>query len=66
MTQLLKPLIEKITKDPIVHAKWLNTLSYMENTGAKKISKFESKTDVSLLISVSYTHSDAADDYMPV
>ena len=50
MTQLLKPLIEQITKDPIVHAKWLNTLSYMENTGAKKISKFESKTAVSLLI----------------
>ena len=50
MTQLLKPLIEQITKDPIVHAKWLNTLSFMENTGAKKISRFESKTDVSLLI----------------
>ena len=50
MTQLLKPLIEQITKDPFVHAKWLNTLSYMENTGAKKISRFESKTDVNLLI----------------
>lgn len=50
MTQLLKPLIERITKDPLVHAKWLNTLSFMENTGAKKISRFESKTDVSLLV----------------
>ena len=50
MIQIVKPLIEKITKDPIAHAKWLNTLSYMENTGAKKISKFESKTNVSLLI----------------
>lgn len=50
MIQIVKPLIEKITKDPIAHAKWLNTLSYMENSGAKKISKFESKTNVSLLI----------------
>jgi len=50
MTQLPKPLIEQITKDPFVHAQWLNTLSFMENTGAKKISRFESKTDVSLLI----------------
>lgn len=50
MKQALKPLIEQITKDPFVHAQWLNTLSFMENSGAKKISRFESKTDVSLLI----------------
>ena len=50
MNTQLKPLIEQITKDPFVHAQWLNTLSFMENTGAKKISRFESKTDVSLLI----------------
>ena len=50
MIHPLKPLIEKITTDPFVHAQWLNTLSFMENTGAKKISRFESKTDVSLLI----------------
>jgi len=50
MIQLLKPILEEITKDPYVHAQWLNTLSFMENTGAKKISRFESKTDVSLLI----------------
>ncbi len=50
MNTQLKPIIEQITQDPFVHAQWLNTLSFMENTGAKKISRFESKTDVSLLI----------------
>ena len=50
MTNQLKLLIEQITQDPFVHAQWLNTLSFMENTGAKKISRFESKTDVSLLV----------------
>lgn len=40
----------KITSDAFTHAKFLNTLSYMENVGAKKISKFEPKTEVSLIV----------------
>jgi len=40
----------KITSDAFTHAQFLNTLSYMENVGAKKISKFEPKTEVSLIV----------------
>ena len=43
-------IIDRLTSQPELHAKWLNTLSFMENAGARKISKFESKTDVSLLV----------------
>ncbi|MGE8432526.1 hypothetical protein [Chryseobacterium joostei] len=34
-------LLKKIVKDGKTHAKWLNTLSFMENAGARKISKCE-------------------------
>ncbi|MEJ7559506.1 MAG: hypothetical protein WKF66_14450 [Pedobacter sp.] len=43
-------ILEAIIKDNELHAKWLNTLSYMENAGAKKISASEHKEDVSLII----------------
>ncbi|GEM_PF-80981 len=33
--------------DPKSHARWLNTLSYLENCGAKKIAKTEHPIDVS-------------------
>lgn len=36
--------IAQIIDDPKIHAKWLNTLSYLENAGAKKIAKYEHKT----------------------
>ncbi len=36
--------------DTGLHCKWLNTLSLMENTGARKISACEHKTDVTLII----------------
>jgi rubrerythrin len=42
-------LLERITKDNKVHAKWLNTLSFMENAGARKISACEHSTNVSLI-----------------
>ncbi|MDH6253769.1 rubrerythrin [Chryseobacterium sp. H1D6B] len=42
-------LLEKITKDNKIHAKWLNTLSFMENAGARKISACEHSTNVSLI-----------------
>lgn len=42
-------LLERIVKDDEMHAKWLNTLSFMENAGARKISACEHSTDVSLI-----------------
>lgn len=42
-------VISKIVADETLHAKWLNTLSFMENAGARKISKSEDKTKVSLI-----------------
>lgn len=46
----LKSLITDIVHNTDLHAKWLNTLSLMENTGARKISLCEHKTDVTLII----------------
>ncbi|MFS4428145.1 hypothetical protein [Chryseobacterium sp. S90] len=34
-------LLKKIVQEGSTHAKWLNTLSFMENAGARKISKCE-------------------------
>jgi hypothetical protein len=41
MSELLKTVVEKIVTVDDIHAKWLNSLSMMENTGARKISKYE-------------------------
>nr|WP_084407007.1 hypothetical protein [Pedobacter panaciterrae] len=46
----IKTILENIVNDNILHAKWLNTLSYMENAGAKKISASEHKENVNLII----------------
>lgn len=46
----LKAIIKIIISNPELHAKWINTLSYMENVGARKISKFEHRTETSLMI----------------
>lgn len=32
-------VIDKIISNPLLHIKWLNTLSYLEHTGSKKIHK---------------------------
>lgn len=42
--------LKTIVADRVLHAKWLNTLSYMENAGAKKISASEHKDHVNLII----------------
>ncbi|MDR2235881.1 MAG: hypothetical protein LBE92_07135 [Chryseobacterium sp.] len=42
-------LLEKIVQDSRTHARWLNTLSFMENAGARKISKCEHPVSVSLI-----------------
>jgi rubrerythrin len=46
----LQKIFQTIIQDDKVHAKFLNTLSLMENTGARKISASEHKTKVSYLI----------------
>ncbi|WP_137904118.1 hypothetical protein [Chryseobacterium sp. 2VB] len=40
-------LLKRIVQEGSTHAKWLNTLSFMENAGARKISKCEHPTLVS-------------------
>ncbi|GEN74564.1 hypothetical protein [Chryseobacterium hagamense] len=45
----LYTLLEGIVKDDFTHAKWLNTLSFMENAGARKISACEHSSEVSLI-----------------
>ncbi|PWS28947.1 hypothetical protein DHW03_03685 [Pedobacter yonginense] len=47
---MLKSILNSIVSDNILHAKWLNTLSYMENAGAKKISASEHKENVNLIV----------------
>lgn len=46
----LTSILENIVNDNSLHSRWLNTLSYMENAGAKKISASEHKEEVTLLI----------------
>jgi hypothetical protein len=36
----LKNVVDIIVASDEMHAKWLNSLSMMENTGARKISKY--------------------------
>ncbi|RYE53825.1 MAG: hypothetical protein EOP48_13580 [Sphingobacteriales bacterium] len=50
MEQILPTILRNIVKQHEQHARWLNTLSYMENAGAKKISASEHPQDVTLLI----------------
>jgi hypothetical protein len=37
----MEKIFALVVKDNATHARWLNTLSMMENTGAKKIKKCE-------------------------
>lgn len=43
-------ILSKIVSNNDTHARWLNTLSLMENSGARKISASEHKKDVTLII----------------
>ncbi|HXS38514.1 MAG TPA: hypothetical protein VN721_17555 [Flavipsychrobacter sp.] len=49
--QQLRELINTIVLSPALHSKWLNSLSMMENTGARKISRYEHpvKTNITVL-----------------
>src|SRR5665213_3017775 len=46
----LPELINVIITNDELHARWLNTLSMMENTGARKISASEDGTGVTTMI----------------
>jgi len=46
----LKNILPKIISDNQLHARWLNTLSLMENTGARKISASEDPVKVTYII----------------
>ncbi|NGX61259.1 MAG: hypothetical protein K940chlam9_00742 [Chlamydiae bacterium] len=37
----MKNILSKIIQNPTLHGKWLNTLSYLENCGARKIAATE-------------------------
>jgi hypothetical protein len=46
----LKKIVDKIVQSDDVHAKWLNSLSMMENTGARKISKYEHPVHTNIIV----------------
>src|ERR1700750_2067737 len=46
----LNTILPKIISDNQLHARWLNTLSLMENTGARKISAWEDPETVTYII----------------
>ncbi|MGF7231886.1 hypothetical protein [Arachidicoccus sp.] len=50
MENLFEQALEKIVAEDHLHAKLLNTLSLMENVGARKISKYEHPVNVNLTI----------------
>src|ERR1700744_1225283 len=46
----LRAIIDKITTSAPLHAKWLNSLSMMENTGARKISRYEHPVHTNIIV----------------
>jgi hypothetical protein len=50
MTTQLQSLLNTIVTNDTLHARWLNTLSLMENTGARKISASEDPLTVTYII----------------
>src|ERR1700712_4021232 len=50
MTNQLPSLLNTIVNSDTLHARWLNTLSLMENTGARKISASEDPLTVTYII----------------
>lgn len=46
----LKDILQPIVQNADLHARFLNTLSLMENTGARKISASEHKTKVTYIV----------------
>ena len=50
MVMKLKNIIERIVGNDLLHLKFLNTLSFMENCGARKISSFEDPWTVNTMV----------------
>lgn len=48
--QVLAKIVDKIVGHDEIHAKWLNSLSMMENTGARKISKYEHPVHTGIIV----------------
>ena len=48
--QQLSKIVNKLVPDNQLHAKWLNSLSMMENTGARKISKYEDPVHANIIV----------------
>ncbi|RZK48560.1 MAG: hypothetical protein EOO99_09570 [Pedobacter sp.] len=46
----LPDILVRIIDEPSLHSKWLNTLSFMENAGAKKISACEHPEFVDIIV----------------
>ncbi len=46
----LAAVVRKVVASDELHAKWLNSLSMMENTGARKISKYEHPTYTDIIV----------------
>lgn len=50
MENKLKELLSEIVLSDELHAKWLNSLSMMENTGARKISRYEHPINTDIIV----------------
>ncbi|MBC7552454.1 MAG: hypothetical protein H7257_00595 [Taibaiella sp.] len=46
----LQQLLERIVPADELHGRWLNSLSMMENTGARKISKYEHPVNTDIIV----------------
>ncbi len=46
----LSRVVDKIVGSDDMHVKWLNSLSMMENTGARKISKYEHPVSTNIIV----------------
>lgn len=46
----LAEAVDRIVQNNSLHAKWLNSLSMMENTGARKISKYEDPLHTDIIV----------------
>jgi hypothetical protein len=49
-TQQLRDILNIIVPSAELHGKWLNSLSMMENTGARKISKYEHPVHTDIIV----------------
>lgn len=47
---ILRQVSERVVIDNALHAKWLNSLSMMENTGARKISRYEHPVKTNIIV----------------